>query len=1246
MTQGFIKGFNASTRSRRVLRTSLVLLAAAVTTGTLTSSVGLADWPPPLDATPEDFADGTHGPPDPGYRRTWQYLSYLPEREDGAPPVRSEEKASGMSVDLAWRHTIGDDRVRIAVLDSGIKWDHGELLDRAYLNKGELAQFKPQLAGGEACADDDGFDCNGDGIFSVSDYADDPRLKPEAVPQEKDEEGNITQNARPRGDINRNGQFDAGDIIGNFSDGVDDDGNGYVDDISGWDFLKNDNNAYDDTRYGHGTGEAEDSVGAANGSGGLGVCPECRFMPLRVGDSFIADAQDFGKAVLYAADNGASLIQEALGTIDMSAFAQQALDYAWAHNVIIIASMADENARHHNMPATANHTMPVHAITYVGGDEPENATSYLGFNVCTNFGAQNFLSASGTGCSSEATGRLSGIAGLAYSMALQSGYDGVGKPKLTAGEMMQLYMMTADDILVAESQDLDSNSGHYWSQKGFDQRFGYGRVNANSILEAIKNGQIPPDVDVVTPTWFEVLYADQVDEVEIHGTVSAKRAPAYSYYVEWAPGVEPLDGVGESPYTVIESVENIPGDQVTGADGSALATLDLRTVDPTHIADPDSPRDENKYTITVRVRSIAHYGDDIGDVVGELRRAYAVYEDPDLLPGFPVFLGSSGEGSPKLADLDGDGVRDIIVPTADGKIHAYSMASGKPVMIPGFPAKGAMLDGLNGGGDGNDYSAAPAYSAGSTIDMDNAREAMPIAPAVGDLDGDGDLEIVATTWQGTVHVFDHTGADVPNWPIRLPDVPSCPRDGGKLDVPCMGFDGQVYHLIDRGAFASPVLANMDKDPDLEIIQAAFDGRVYVYNVDGSMVDGWPVHVTTGPTADEYSRILSTPAVGDFNGDGLPEVLVGSNERIGGDGGNAGYFFLIDGRGNKAGASPFMPNWPVAMTSLGLFPLIAEGVGNSPVIADIDGDGQLDAIMHGNGSAPLILPMDPGPQNRTATPPNAYPTRIDEFTGEPTRGLQPTAIFGPDTKAFRDTMFPLFAQPSLGDLDQDGLPDIVTSGGSLSMATSLLAQEPPTSPTQQLLAMWNAKTGTMMPGSPMLLEDYTFFNSQAIVDVTGDGYPEAITGTGGYYIHAYDACGREADGFPKFVNQWVIATTTLGDITGDDGLELIVNSREGWLYAWKTKGRTDGVIEWESFHHDNHNTGNLEFPLEQGGGSAQKPLAIDANGSCVLPDLGLEEQASEGCGCSVPAQSTETPWYLLLAGALPALMWMRRRRHAS
>jgi len=201
---------------------------------------------------------------------------------------------------------------------------------------------------------------------------------------------------RQAGDLNRNCMFDGGDLVLMFSDGKDDDGNGYVDDIAGWDFYHNDNDPYDDTRYGHGTGEANDSSAEPNnGMGSIGTCPHCRFVMLRVGESFITDSNNFAKAVVYATDNGFKVVQEALGTINQTAFSRTAIDYAYSKGVLIDASMADENSRHHNMPATWNHTLPVHTVRF-NGDSFHNSSSFLAFDSCTNYGGHAALSVAGT----------------------------------------------------------------------------------------------------------------------------------------------------------------------------------------------------------------------------------------------------------------------------------------------------------------------------------------------------------------------------------------------------------------------------------------------------------------------------------------------------------------------------------------------------------------------------------------------------------------------------------------------------------------------------------------------------------------------------------------------------------------------------------------------------------------------------------------------------------------------------------
>ena len=56
-----------------------------------------------------------------------------------------------------------------------------------------------------------------------------------------------------------------------------------------------------------------------------------------------------------------------------------------------------------------------------------------------------------------------------------------------------------------------------------------------------------------------------------------------------------------------------------------------------------------------------------------MRRTYYVQTDPTLAAGFPLYLGDSGEQSPKLVDIDGDGVRDLVYATSGGLLHVYKV---------------------------------------------------------------------------------------------------------------------------------------------------------------------------------------------------------------------------------------------------------------------------------------------------------------------------------------------------------------------------------------------------------------------------------------------------------------------------------------------------------------------------------------------------------------------------------------------
>ena len=124
-------------------------------------------------------------------------------------------------------------------------------------------------------------------------------------------------------------------------EGVDDDGNGFIDDMYGWDFV-NQNNRMDDYN-GHGTHCAGIAAAtASNGKGGVGANPDALIMPVSVLQSDGAgDVATFIKGIDYATANGADVISMSLGSYAESMALEQALAKAYQKAVLVAAAGND-----------------------------------------------------------------------------------------------------------------------------------------------------------------------------------------------------------------------------------------------------------------------------------------------------------------------------------------------------------------------------------------------------------------------------------------------------------------------------------------------------------------------------------------------------------------------------------------------------------------------------------------------------------------------------------------------------------------------------------------------------------------------------------------------------------------------------------------------------------------------------------------------------------------------------------------
>jgi thermitase len=244
-------------------------------------------------------------------------------------------------------------------------------------------------------------------------------------------------------------------------DGNDNDGNGKVDDVHGWDFVNNDNDPQDD--IGHGTHVAGIIAAATNNATGVaGVCPNCRLMAVKVLDAGGSGTYtNIAAGITYAADKGAKVINLSLGGYADSSLLRDAVAYASAY-AVVVAAAGNDNKQDLFYPAAYDNYVVAVAAT-------DNADQKAAFS---NYGDWVDLSAPGVSIwstvfddsyaawsgSSMAAPFVSGVAGLVRSQ--HTGWS--------AGAVRGQLLHTAGAI--------DSLN------PGYEGKLGTGRVNASRAL--------------------------------------------------------------------------------------------------------------------------------------------------------------------------------------------------------------------------------------------------------------------------------------------------------------------------------------------------------------------------------------------------------------------------------------------------------------------------------------------------------------------------------------------------------------------------------------------------------------------------------------------------------------------------------------------------------------------------------------------------------------------------------------------
>ena len=757
---------------------------------------------------------------------------------------------------------------------------------------------------------------------------------------------------------------------------IDDDQNGYIDDIRGWDFtdapnvavegdsVVGDNDPIDAS--GHGTHVA--GIAAAdvdNGLGVAGVAWNCTLMPLRAGASNGAGTHlqddDSSAAIVYAVDNGARIINMSWGSSRNSFVIRDAIDYAYARGVLLVAAAGNERAQNTIYPAGYRKVIAVAAT-----DQNKQRFYQSNFGASIDIGApgnvilstqigNRYRRLTGT---SMATPHVSGVAALILSK----------RPNLTHEETRQIIINTADSTL--ESPEL-VGAGNLNAAKALITS---GSMQAR-ILAPETGGGGSSKIELIGTaggfkfnTW-QLMYGESTTPT----MWTAINLPSFRQKTKERLLIWEIAEVPEGTYTVrLETVAKtgaIARDEVVLSvdrtppivrgikareqlsKGQFVVSFSWSTDDLTvdslnyraqKILAPFSTIDESavgrehsfslslspgRYDYFVRARNAAGLetiGDNRGryyqlDVMGSRISPHGLIGESTGIP--PMHIGSV------TADFDRDGLLEIVglpligdlssgieiherTPSGSYELKHTSAFAFKPWAVDDTDEDG-LLEILGSTED----KIFLVESLTRTGYPERLIWESPFLSAgqIADLDGDGHKEIVgADNNNGAILIYENRGNDIFEETIRLTNE----TDGTNV------YGEQL------------AIGDFDGDGRTELLAGDSEGELQLYEAvgDNQLTQTWQLQVN-GLDAHHY-------AIGDLNGDGILDFVVGSRmiEKHLPSLSDRWDFTVF----TTAGDNRYASVWSQEITPYRLR-------GNSLTVGDLDGDEQNELVILSNPS---------------------------------------------------------------------------------------------------------------------------------------------------------------------------------------------------------------------------------------------------------------------------------------------------------